>query len=74
MEDRVREIVAGYMGILVSEVTDDGNFIEMGMDSLTLLKIIMDVENEFDISIEDAQIVEIRTFSDISKLIEKKLS
>ncbi len=74
MEDRVREIVAGYMGILVSEVTDDGNFIELGMDSLTLLKIIMDVENEFDISIEDAQIVEIRTFSDICKLIEKKLS
>lgn len=74
MENRVREIVAGYMGILVSEVVDDKSFIEMGMDSLTLLKIIIDIENEYDISIADEEIVDIRNFADICKLIEKNFS
>ncbi|MBQ8738055.1 MAG: acyl carrier protein [Clostridia bacterium] len=74
MENRVREIVAGYMGILVSEVIDDKSFIEMGMDSLTLLKIIIDIENEYDISIADEEIVDIRNFADICKLIEKNFS
>ncbi len=74
MENRVREIVAGYMGILVSEVADDKSFIEMGMDSLTLLKIIIDIENEYDINIADEEIVDIRNFADICKLIEKNFS
>lgn len=74
MLDKVKEIVAGYMGIRVSDVKEEENFLEMGMDSLTLLKIIIDVENEFKIRIFNDEIIEIRNILDIFDLIEKKLS
>lgn len=73
MLDRIKEIVAGYMGISVAEVTEDKNFLEMSMDSLTLLKIIIDIENTFNVSIENDEIVEIRTINDIFDLIQKKI-
>ncbi|MBO5374422.1 MAG: acyl carrier protein [Clostridia bacterium] len=72
MLDRIKEIVAGYMGIRVSDVNEETNFLDIGMDSLTLLKIVIDVENTFGIYIENDEIVEIRTILDILRLIEEK--
>ncbi|MBQ7412450.1 MAG: acyl carrier protein [Clostridia bacterium] len=74
MLEKIREIVAGYMGMRVSEIKDEQSFIEMSMDSLTLLKIIIEVENTFGVRIENDEIVEIRTIIDIFNLVEKKIS
>ena len=74
MLDRIKEIVAGYMGIRVSDVNEETNFLDIAMDSLTLLKIVIDVENTFGVYIENDEIVEIRTILDILKLIEEKNS
>ena len=49
-------------------------FIELNMDSLNLMKIIMGIENVFDIHIEDFEIVELRTISDIADLCVRKVS
>ena len=74
MLDKIKEIVAGFMGICVSDISEEKNFLDMGMDSLTLLKIVMDTENLFDVRFENEEIVEIRTIMDIFGLLEKKLS
>ena len=74
MLEKIKEIVAGFMGILVSEVSEEKNFLDMGMDSSTLLKIIMDTENLYGVRFENEEIVEIRTVMDIFALLEKKLS
>ena len=74
MLEKIREIVAGYMGMRVSEIKDEQSFIEMSMDSLTLLKIIIEVENTFGVRIENDETVEIRTIIDIFNLVEKKIS
>ena len=72
MLERIREIVAGFMGIRVSDIVDDKSFIELGMDSLTLLKIIIKIEQEYDISFGNDEIVEIKNIIDILTLAEKK--
>ena len=74
MTEKIKEIVAGYMGMSISEIKDDKNFLEIDMDSLTLLKIILDVEKTFNVRIDNDEIVEIRTISDIVNLLEKKIS
>jgi acyl carrier protein len=72
MIDRIREIVAGFMGIRVSDIVDDKSFLELGMDSLTLLKIVIKIEEEYNISIGNDEIVEIKNLIDILSLAEKK--
>ena len=74
MLDKIKEIVAGFMGICVADISKEKNFLDMGMDSLTLLKIVMDTENLFGVRFENEEIVEIRTIMDIFGLLEKKLS
>ncbi len=74
MIERIREIVAGYMGMRVSDLKDDESFLDMSMDSLTLLKIVIDVENTFGVSIGNDEIPEIKTITDIFNLVEKKIS
>ena len=74
MLEKIREIVAGYMSVRVSEIRDEQSFIDLAMDSLTLLKIIIEVEKSFNVSIENEEIVEIRTILDIFNLLEKKFS
>lgn len=73
MLERIKEIVAGLMGIRVSDVVEDKNFIEIGMDSLTLLKIVIKVEEEYKISIGNDEIVDIKNIIDILSLAEKKI-
>ena len=73
MLERIKEIVAGLMGIRVSDVVEDKNFFEIGMDSLTLLKIVIKVEEEYKISIGNDEIVDIKNIIDILSLAEKKI-
>lgn len=74
MIEKIREVVAGYMGMRVSEIKDEQSFLDISMDSLTLLKIIIELEQVFNIRIENDEIVEIRTILDIFNLMEKKIS
>ena len=73
MLERIKEIVAGFMGIRVSDIVEDKNFIELGMDSLTLLKIVIKIEEEYKISFGNDEIVEIKNIIDILSLAEKKI-
>ena len=48
---------------------------DLGIDSITLLQIVVDIEDQFAISIADDDLDRdiIKTFSDLLKLIESKL-
>ena len=63
-----------HLSIAIDELNDEMTFIELGMDSLNLMKIIMGIENVFDIHIEDQEIVELRTISDVADLCVRKVS
>jgi len=50
----VERIIADNLGCDVSEVTDNKTFIEdLGADSLSIVEIIMGIEEEFDLEIPD---------------------
>ena len=74
MLEKIKELVAGFMGIRVSDVLEDASLLEMGMDSLTLLKVIMDIEKSYDIYFLDEEIIEIKTITDILDMVQKKTS
>ena len=46
----------------------DGRF----RDALYMIRILMAVENEFNITIQDSEVEDINTFEDLIKLIQEK--
>lgn len=52
--EKIRNMIAEKMGIEdVEQITEDTSFEDLDVDSLDLVEIMMDLEDEFDISIED---------------------
>ncbi len=48
---------------------DDDNLYDMGLDSLGILDVIFFLEETFNISIDDDELKEIKTFGDIKNII-----
>ena len=74
MLKKILEIISIHLSVSVDELHEYMSFSELGMDSLTLMKIIMAVENIFDVHIDDDEIVDLRLISDIAEVCVKKIS
>ena len=68
--DKIREIIADQLGKEVDEITMETTFKDdLEADSLDLFQIINDIEDEFDVKIEDTE--GINTVGDVVKLIDE---
>ena len=74
MLDKILEIIAIHLGIAVEDLNDEMALTDIGVDSLTLMKIIMSIENTFDIHINDEEIDDLRLISDIADITVRKVS
>ena len=69
--DKIKEIIAEQLGKDPNEITMETSFKDdLEADSLDLFQIINDIEDEFDIKIEDAE--EISTVADAVKFVEEQ--
>ena len=67
--DKVAAIVADYKGIDVADIKEDSAFTDLGLDSLDMAELAMNLEDEFGVTIElDASL---KTVDDIVKLIDE---
>ncbi|MCI5551814.1 MAG: acyl carrier protein [Christensenellales bacterium] len=67
--DKVAAIVADYKGIDVADIKEDSAFTDLGLDSLDMAELAMNLEDEFGVTIElDASL---KTVADIVKLIDE---
>ncbi|WP_214826960.1 acyl carrier protein [Exiguobacterium algae] len=70
----VQEAVAEKLGKDVSEVTPEKSFKDdLGADSLEVMEMVMDLEDKFDITIEDEDAEKLATVGDVVAYIETKL-
>ncbi|WGI36392.1 phosphopantetheine-binding protein [Mesomycoplasma lagogenitalium] len=51
---------------------DNSNVFEIGIDSLDLVEIITESETELNITISDEELLNLKTISDVIKLLESK--
>lgn len=69
-KDIITKIVAQVMKVDVREVTGNTTFInDLGADSLDVMRIVMNIEEEFGINLPKESIYEINTVDDAIKLI-----
>ena len=69
--EKVKQIIVDKLGVDESEVTPEASFTnDLGADSLDTVELIMELENEFNISIPDDQAEQIQTVADAIKYVE----
>jgi len=73
--DKVIDIVCDQLGVSRDKVTPETHFInDLGADSLDTVELVMELEEEFDISIPDEDAEKIATVGEAIKYIEEHAS
>ena len=69
--DKVKEYILMQLPVSGDKVTMDARLIDdLGADSANLMMLIMDLETEFDLTVEDEVLATIKTVVDIVTYIE----
>lgn len=69
--EKIKRIMAEQLGLSENDITMDTSFEELGVDSLDLFQIIIEIEEEFSVQIEDAE--SIKTVGEAVKFVEDRL-
>jgi acyl carrier protein len=69
--EKIREIIVNQLGVEEDEVTMVTTFEDLGVDSLDLFQIVIDIEEEFNVQIEDAE--EIKSVEQAVAYVESKI-
>ena len=73
MFEQLQKIVADKLGVDESEIKLDSSFTDdLGADSLDLFDIVQDLEEEFDVTVENEDLDKIKTIQDAINYIEAK--
>lgn len=71
--NKVKEYILQQLSIDEDKIVESARMIEdLGADSANLMMLIMDLETEFDMTVEDDALGTIKTVGDIVDYIEKK--
>lgn len=73
-EDRVRALIVEHLRCDAEQVTMEATLHEdLNADSLDDIEIVMSVEQVFNISILDSEVINLTTVGDVVKLVDSKL-
>ena len=71
--DKVKEYILMQLPVDGNKVVDSARMVEdLGADSANLMMLIMDLETEFNLTVEDEVLGTIKTVGDIVDYIQKK--
>lgn len=70
--EEIREVICEQLEIEKEEVTLDTTFEELGADSLDLFEVVIELEEKYNIELEDAE--KIKTVQDAVKYVEEKIN
>ena len=71
--EKVKEIIANQLSVDVKKLNEKTNIAEeLGADSLDVVEILMALEEEFNVSIPDEAIPNIKTIEDVVNFIDSQ--
>ncbi len=68
--EKIKGVIASQLGIEEDEIKLETSFEDLGVDSLDLFQIIIELEEKFGVQIEDAE--SIKTIQDAVNYIEER--
>jgi acyl carrier protein len=74
LEQRVSEIIVDQLGASREDIVAEASFSDdLGVDSLTMVELVMAMEEEFDVEIPDEDAEKIQTIGDAISYLKGKL-
>ena len=71
--DKVKELISKQLNKPIEEITEDKEVVkDLGADSLDVVEMLMNLEEEYNITVPEEDAVDIKTVGDIIKLIDNK--
>lgn len=71
MIEKMREIICNYAEVSPEDITEESRLAEdLGLSSYDIMCILGDLENEFGVTVNEADIVDIRTVGEAVDYIE----
>ena len=67
--EEIKEVICEQLGIEKDEVKIETTFEDLGADSLDLFQIVIELEEKYDIQIEEAE--DLKTIKDAVDYVEK---
>lgn len=75
LKQKVTEIIVKKLGVEESQVSEEANFTkDLGADSLDTVELIMELEKEFNLTIEDSDAEKIQTVGDVITYLNGKVN
>jgi acyl carrier protein len=65
------EILGAVAGVRPADVTPDASFADLGVDSLTMVEIVVAAEDRFGLLVDDDRWARFRTVGDAVRYIER---
>lgn len=71
MLEELREIICEYVDVKPEQVTQEARFIEdLGFNSYDFMSMVGQIEEQFDIEVEEREVINIKTVEDAIKYIQ----
>ena len=75
VETKVKQIIMDKLGTSEEKITPEASFRhDLGADSLSTVELMMELEEVFEVEIEDEEAEKIQTVKEAIDYIEKKLA
>ena len=71
MFEKVRDFISEKLSIEKGIISTDTELAQLGVDSIQIMTMIMEFEEEFGVTVEDRELEQLHTIDDIVKLAEK---
>ncbi len=72
MLEELKKIIVNYVSVNPDEITEDSRYIEdLGFNSYDFMSMLGDFEAEFDITVDETEILDIHTVGESIEYIKK---
>lgn len=68
--DKIKEIVSEYADVDPEKITLESSLEDLGMDSLDVVDLFMNIEDEFNIELPEDEMENLKTLGDLVEYVE----
>lgn len=72
MLETLKDLIVNYVEVNKEDITENSRFIEdLGFNSYMFMSLLGEIEDDFDIEIDEQEVLKLRTIADAIAYIEK---
>lgn len=72
MLEKMKELIVNYVDVNADDITEESRFVEdLGFNSYDFMSLLGELENEFDVTVDESDAIDIHTVGEAVKYLEE---